>query len=232
MPQEKLFPDPAFAWTFYLVVVGITVVASYLDLRTTKIPKQLSLAALGLGVLFTVARGAWLGLENRPVWFLGAYGPWAGAADGLLLALAGVALSFFALFLLWILGACAGGDVKLFAALGAWLGPVWAIYVLAGTVVLVIVLSVVRLGWALVTAGPGSAWKDFASSAAKPGAKGRGKGKAPAQGFIEVRPSRRILMKWSVPLALSTALVLLWVFRAELQLADPPAQVSQARVSH
>src|SRR5208283_4704741 len=105
------FPDSAgFAWTYYLVLVALLLVAAYSDMRRMIVPKSLTLPTLALGLLFNVVRGAWLGAAGaEPVWILGQHGAWIGALDGLLYALAGLAIGFGLFFVMWILGTCGGG---------------------------------------------------------------------------------------------------------------------------
>lgn len=97
------------------------------DLRTRRIPNVLTLSAAVAALIFHFAAGGW---------------PAAGwSLAGLLLG----ALLFFPMFALRGMGA---GDVKLLAALGAWLGPWQAIWVavfatMAGGV-LAIVVSLAR----------------------------------------------------------------------------------------
>src|SRR5438874_13835628 len=121
MMPHPFFPGLLFAWAFYLVLTALMGVAAYTDLRRMVIPKQLTLGALALGLVFNIVRGAWVGAngEGSGVWLLGANGPFAGALDGLLYAGAGFAIGFGLFVIMWILGTCGGGDVKLFAALGA-----------------------------------------------------------------------------------------------------------------
>src|SRR4051812_3196431 len=128
--MSAFFPDPLFGWAFVAALFALLAVAAWNDLRALVIPKQLTLPALALGLLFNVARGAWLGADGHAAWVLGEGGPAAGALDGLLFALAGFAVAFGLFFLFWFLGVCGGGDVKLFAALGAWVGPRYVLYVL------------------------------------------------------------------------------------------------------
>ncbi len=89
--------------TVALFTVAIGAAASGLDLRSRRIPNVLTYGALAAGLAFQLATR---GLEGGGVSLLG-----AGA---------GMAL-YFPLFALGGMGA---GDVKLLAALGAWLGPV------------------------------------------------------------------------------------------------------------
>ena len=90
-----------------LVVLGVGVAACITDVRTRKIPNILTFGAAACGLLFHLITGSWQGL--------------ALAAAGWLV---GVAL-FLPFFLLRGMGA---GDVKLLAALGAWLGPMQVIW--------------------------------------------------------------------------------------------------------
>jgi prepilin peptidase CpaA len=139
------FPDPIFGWVFCAVLLALLTAAAYIDLRALIIPKPLTLTLLGLGLLANLVRGAWLGGTGASVWLLGVKGGWLGAVDGLLFALAGFGLGFAIFFVLWVMGACGGGDLKLFAALAAWLGPGLSILVLIATLVLVLVVSAARL---------------------------------------------------------------------------------------
>lgn len=101
------------------------VAAAVVDLRSRRIPNWLT-APLAVGGL--VASVAWDG----PV-----AGGWGWALAGLL---AGLALNL-PLFLLRIRG---GGDVKLFAAVGAWIGPVPIFAVFLVSTVLAMVLALVQ----------------------------------------------------------------------------------------
>jgi|GEM_PF-272119 len=93
------------------------------DLRTMRIPNRLNLAALAAGFLFHAAAGAWTGLHEPGE----LHGPWAltalrGIGQGVLAACAGAGAGFATMLILYRLGAVGGGDVKLFAALGSWIG--------------------------------------------------------------------------------------------------------------
>lgn len=105
--------------------LAVAALAVVWDLRTRRIPNALTFGAAGAGLAFAVYAG----------------GPWglAAAAGGWLV---GAAL-FFPLFALGGMGA---GDVKLLAALGAWLGPadtVWlAIFASVAGGVMAVIVSV------------------------------------------------------------------------------------------
>lgn len=146
MSTATFFPDFLFAWTFYLTLAAVTLIAAYIDWRTLIVPKPLVFATLVGGLVANAWRGAMLAQQGKAVAYLGPGGPAWGAIDGALFSLAGFAVGFALFFILWLLGTCGGGDVKWFAALGAWLGPLWTIYLLIGTWFVVMVGFVV-LGW-------------------------------------------------------------------------------------
>ena len=117
------FPTLVFGWVFFATLVGILLISSWVDVKRMVIPKWLTLPALGLGLGFNVVRGAMLGFESSRVWQLESGGPLIGALDGLLFSAAGFAIAFGLFFVFWLVGVCGGGDVKLCAAVGAWIGP-------------------------------------------------------------------------------------------------------------
>lgn len=135
--MPPFFPTPAFGWAFLFLLFVLLAVACVIDLRSWTLPKKLTLAVLPLGLAANAARGAWLGSAGSPVWAFGPAGSFGGAADGLLFGLAGFAAAFGLFFLLWTTGTCGGGDVKLAAGLGAWIGPKLCLGLLAGTVAVV-----------------------------------------------------------------------------------------------
>ncbi len=91
-------------------MLGLLAWAAVVDLRTRRIPNWLtfSLVLAGLGQSFTWARTV-------------------GPADAFLGLLTGFGLTF----ILFGIGALGGGDVKLLAGLGAWLGPMPILIVFA-----------------------------------------------------------------------------------------------------
>jgi prepilin peptidase CpaA len=212
MPQP-FFPNAlVLAWAFYAVLVSITLIAAYTDLRYLWIPKWLTLPTLALGVLCNVVLGAWTE-GPRGKFVMGGEGGLAGALDGLILALTGFATGFALFFVMFVLGTCKGGDVKLFAAIGAWVGPMIAIYLLAGTIVGVVVIATGHLAWDMASQGFHSTFKNYTLAAA-PGKKAR------------PRTTRRRLTAYSPAVALSASLVLLWIFGVELHVR--PAKTTQA----
>src|SRR6516165_11493729 len=119
MPKP-FFPDAVvLAWAFYLALVSITLNATYTDLRYLLIPKWLTLPTVALGVVFNIVLGA-LTDGPRGSFLFGGEGGFLGALDGLLLSALGCATGFGLFLLMFVLGTCRGGDVKLFAGVGAW----------------------------------------------------------------------------------------------------------------
>lgn len=207
--HQFFFPNPAFGWTFCLSLMSLLMVAAFTDLRHMIVPKWLTLSALVLGIVMNLARGTWMGLEGGQAWILGVHGGWTGALDGMLFTVSGFLVGFSLFFLLWILGVCGGGDVKLFAALGAWVGPLLPLWVLTGTVFVVAFITIARM----LVSFPASGFRTvFRKGTAGPGAKtAQSKGQKP----------KKRLITFSMPVAVVTSLVLLWVFRVDLHLAPP-----------
>ena len=90
------------------IVIGIGLAACVTDLRSRRIPNILT---------FGAALAAF------------AYGAVTGGLSGLGSALLGWLIGAAVFFVPFALGGLGGGDVKLLGALGAWLGPVGAIWV-------------------------------------------------------------------------------------------------------
>ncbi|MFO0879666.1 MAG: A24 family peptidase [Gemmataceae bacterium] len=209
----RYFPDPFSGWIFLAALGTVLAIASYTDQRTMKVPKWLSIPALGVGLLVSLLRGIWLASHDYPVWILGDQGPWLGAVDGLLFALAGSVVGFVLFLIMWMMGVCGGGDVKLFTAIGAWVGPTLVIAILAASLLLLWVyilgMFAVRLLW-----GRGMA-------RSLPGRQGGMKSREP------------IIIRYSLIATMAAIPVLLWTFRNDLQLVPArPSTTSAAEVRH
>ena len=109
------------------IAFGVAFIACVTDVRTRRIPNVLTFGAAALAIVFHVTTAGLAGLQT-----------------GVLGWLVGTAL-FLPFFLL---GGMGGGDVKLLAALGAWLGPgdaAWlAIYASIAGGVMAIGVSLMR----------------------------------------------------------------------------------------
>lgn len=205
MPKP-FFPNAEFAWGFLALLAALLALASYVDFHRMVIPKWLTLPLLGAGLAASIVRGGWLGYAGEKLWLFSTDSLWLGGLDGLLFALAGVVCSFAMIFLLWILGTCGGGDVKLFAAVGAWTGPAYAVFVLAASLVVLYGLGILRI--VSLAASPGSIRR-----LTRENRKGLQKQQHPKAG------KWRITYSFSVTVA--TLVVFLWVFRVELGIARP-----------
>lgn len=105
-----------FAWWPTLIVIAVATVT---DLRSRRIPNWLVFSFLIAGVVVS----PW-----RPDWHSGSHGfGWHGLGQ----CLAGFALALLINGIPFLMGWTGGGDVKLFAAIGAWVGPMqlfWAVF--------------------------------------------------------------------------------------------------------
>jgi prepilin peptidase CpaA len=201
----RYFPDPLSGWLFIGGLVIILGLASYTDERYTKVPKWITIPAFFVGLLVSFLRGIWLAFNDMPVWILGSGNVYLGALDGLLFALAGVVVGFFTFFLIWILGGCGGGDVKLFAALGAWVGPYLSLLNLVVSLVLLMLCFLAVIAYRLLS------------------------GRRPMPSKNGRSP---VIVRFSLLAAAAVLMVSLWSFREDLGLvrsrAVPPAsEVSQ-----
>ena len=94
------------------IVVGVAFAACVTDLRSRRIPNVLTFGAAAGALVYGMAVEGWSGVGNASLgWLIGA-------------------VAFIIPFALRGLG---GGDVKLLAAIGAWLGPKAAIWLVLYT---------------------------------------------------------------------------------------------------
>jgi prepilin peptidase CpaA len=112
--------------TTALAALAIAGLACATDLRSARIPNLLTFSALALGLLFHSL---------------------APSGSGVQAALVGLLAGLLVFFPFFALGAMGAGDVKLMAALGAWLGWEPAIYVALYGAVAGGVLAVVLAMW-------------------------------------------------------------------------------------
>lgn len=169
-------------WFSGAVVVVFTLVAAISDVRTKRLPNWLTVPALVCGIIFQVVTAGWAGL---------------------LTALAGFAVGFSILFVLWLIGGSGGGDVKLMGALGAWLGPAPIFIVFLMSACVVLLFTVGNFIKQIATGGFTKAKDSFLTTTAKSKRRGESEKEHLA------RKQKRRLLPFAVPVAVST-----WVFFA------------------
>lgn len=125
MPSKS--PAELVAAGVLLLLLGL---ACATDLRSRRIPNALVALVLVVGVLVTTA--------FDPVW------------PGLGRALAGIGLGLAIWLPGWLLRMMGAGDVKLFAAAGAWLGPAG---VVNASLAAAVAGGILALGWMLAKRG-------------------------------------------------------------------------------
>jgi prepilin peptidase CpaA len=105
----------SLAWWPTLIVLAV---ATFTDLRSRRIPNWLVLPFLLAGIVVSPWRPDWNGIPR---------GFWHGLGQ----SIAGLAFGFLIYGFLFWMGGMGAGDVKLCAAIGAWIGPVqmfWALF--------------------------------------------------------------------------------------------------------
>jgi prepilin peptidase CpaA len=113
-------------WVLLLLLAAVVLPAAWVDFRQRRIPNEISLAGILLGVAFhLISHGV------------------AGAGDAVL----GLLLAFVIGFPLWLLGWMGAGDVKLVAAVGAIVGFSLVLPVLAGIAIAGGGVALVYLLW-------------------------------------------------------------------------------------
>jgi prepilin peptidase CpaA len=112
-------------WPTLAPTLAVLAVATYTDLRSRRIPNWLVLPFLAAGLVVS----GWVG-------------GWAGLGRGL----EGVALAAFLFGIFFVMGGMGAGDVKLCAAIGAWVGPK---QMLMALVITGIVGGIMAVGWAV-----------------------------------------------------------------------------------
>jgi prepilin peptidase CpaA len=167
-------------YDFAVPVALFTALAAVLDYRTKKIPNWLTVSAAVLGLAFHTFTP-------------GGMGPLA--------ALAGFAIGFCLLLLPWLLGGGGMGDVKLLAALGAWLGPVFILVTFGTSAMLAACGAITIMTASALTDGFSATRRRYVQAGA--GGSSASSGTAP-------RKTRRVL-PFAVPVAMATWLVLAWM---------------------
>lgn len=163
------------------MVLLFTSAAVLSDLRTRRIPNWLTVSSLALALVTHSVHGR---------------------LDGLVFSLLGFAAGFGVLFLLWLVGGGGGGDVKMMAALGAWLGWKLTLAVFLGSAVVTLVLSAARIVYLLIAR--------IAAGSADGPATGERTSRRVARESLKwwSEGKRRFPVPYAVPVAVSTWVVL------------------------
>ena len=174
------------------IVLLFTSAAVFNDLRTRRIPNWLTVPTL---VLALVVHGGHGLVVNGA----------GGLLDELVFSLLGFALGFGVLFLLLLIGGGGGGDVKMMAALGAWLGWKLTVAVFLGSAVVTVALATVRMACRLIA-------RANAGSGDVPPSGKRSSGPAVSVWGGKSEGAQRFPVPYAVPVALSTWVVLAWAW--------------------
>lgn len=159
-----------------LVVIALVVISAVIDLRERRIPNAVTIPAIVTGIIFhTIA-------------------PWG---LGWMFTLAGLGLGIVLLLIPYLLGGGGMGDIKLLAAVGAWLGPKWLLVAFASGILTGAVLTVI----CLLTG------KSFEELIGLPAKKGNLSQSEP-RGVKALRLRSRKSLPFAVPLALGTCFML------------------------
>jgi len=195
------FPNEVVAWGFCALLWAFTAATAYKDTLTAKIPNRWVVPGAILGLAFNILRSALLASDNSPLWILPTGQIGYGIIDGLLFSLVGFLVAFAGMFIFWILGLCGGGDVKLYAAVGVWLGWKYVGYVW--------LLSVFTL------------WLWLIARVLARGLEGK-RMKAP------IETGKGLRLTYSLPIFLATIAVCLMCFKQELGIRGKPTPTAVA----
>ena len=164
------------SYDFAVVVAIYMALCATTDYRTRRIPNWLTMPAAIAGLVFSAV---------------------SPHGIGLLPALAGFGVGMSLLLLPWILGGGGMGDVKMLAALGAWLGPIWILVAFGLGSILAAFGMVAVMTMSTLATGFSSTRKRYVTAATAK--------TSPADAL----QARRVL-PFALPMALATWLLLAW----------------------
>jgi prepilin peptidase CpaA len=165
-----------------VTIVGCVVTASaVIDYRQHKIPNYITIPAALVGLAYSFMPG------------------WIGPVSALL----GLLVGFSLLILPWILGGGGMGDVKLLAALGAWLGPFYILIAFAGATVVASFMAMGVLAYYVLSQGMSSTKQRYLATA--------GGNVSTSNGHETTTRKQKRVLPFAVPIAISTWLLLAWL---------------------
>ncbi len=167
-------------YDYVALVAGFITAAAVTDYQTRKIPNWLTVPAAVLGLI---------------------YHSFAPGGFGPLMAIAGFVIGFGLLIFPWLLGGGGMGDVKMLAALGAWLGPVFILVAFACGAGFASLMAMSLMFGSVVTSGISSTQRKYLTA-------GAGGGTMTADG--KAKKAKRVL-PFAIPVAIGTWLTLAWM---------------------
>jgi prepilin peptidase CpaA len=167
-------------YDFVALVAAFITAAAVTDYRTRKIPNWLNVSAAIAGLV---------------------YHSFAPGGFGPLMSLAGFAIGFCLLLLPWLLGGGGMGDVKMLAALGAWLGPLYILIAFAMGAGFASCMAMCVMFGSVVASGISRTQRKYLTAGASGGT---------INGDGKVKKAKRVL-PFAIPVALGTWLTLAWM---------------------
>jgi prepilin peptidase CpaA len=153
--------------------------AAVIDYRQHRIPNYLTVPAAVLGLLYSFLSG------------------WIGPVS----AISGFFLGFSLLLLPWILGGGGMGDVKLLAALGTWLGPVYILFAFVGAIFVAAFLAMGIMAYTALSVGIAGTKEQYLATAGM-------NSNLPAN---KTKTKAKRVLPFAVPIAISTGLLMAWL---------------------
>jgi prepilin peptidase CpaA len=170
------------------VVLSAALAAAITDVWKFRVYNALTLPLLASGLVYHAVTGGVSGFSDSVI---------------------GMLCGFGVLVIFYLLGGYGGGDVKLLAAIGAWLGPVATLYVFAASS---LVAGVYALGLILLYGRVGDVWKRWKIVWYRLTALGRHLGADDGDGVEENRIDRRRFVPFAAMMCLGVIATLLWLW--------------------
>jgi prepilin peptidase CpaA len=170
-------------------VLAAVLITAVTDLWRFKVHNVVTLPLLASGLIYHAAVGGWSGL-GISAW--------------------GAVFAFGALFVLYVVGGMGGGDVKLFAGVGAWLGLPLTFQVLLATS---LAAGVYALALILLFRTHGETWANLQILWLRFRAIGRYLGaEEKVEAAVGRTDARRRLIPFAAMIAIGTIATLLWIW--------------------